>query len=93
MLAGLDGVLLGGQAERIPAHRMQHVETLRAFVARENIRGGVTFRMPDVQARAARIRKHVENVKFRRQLRCGHLAGNFMALRRTDDSQESPRPD
>jgi hypothetical protein len=73
MLAGLDGVLLGGQAERVPAHRMQHVEALRAFVARQNVRGGVAFGMPDVQARAARIRKHVEDVKFRRQLCGGHF--------------------
>src|SRR5258708_4706344 len=66
MLAGLDGVLLGGQTERVPAHRMQDVETLRAFVAGENVGGGVTFGMPDVQARAARIRKHVEDIKFLR---------------------------
>ena len=79
MLAGLHGVLLGGQAEGVPAHRMQHVQTLGAFVARENIRGGVTLRMADVQARAGRIRKHVEDVKFRWQLRGGHLAGKIMA--------------
>jgi hypothetical protein len=79
MLAGLDGILLRRQAERVPAHRMQHVQTLGAFVARENIRGGVTLRMADVQARAGRIRKHVENVKFGRQLRGGHLAGKLVA--------------
>src|ERR1051326_8465726 len=28
MLAGLDRVLLGRQAERVPAHRMEHVEAL-----------------------------------------------------------------
>src|ERR1035437_7416311 len=35
--------------------------------------------MPDVQARAARIRKHVEDVELFGQLRGGHLARNFMA--------------
>src|ERR1019366_2108968 len=35
--------------------------------------------MPDVQARAARIRKHVEDIKLFGQLRGGHLARNFMA--------------
>ena len=66
-----------GQAEGIPAHRMQHVETARAAVARQNIRGGVTFRMADVQARAAGIGEHVEDVKLGRQLRRGHFAGKL----------------
>ena len=65
MLARLDGVLLGRQAERIPAHRMQDVEAAEPFVARQDVRGGVALRMADVQTRAARIGKHVEDVKFR----------------------------
>ena len=65
MLAGLDRVLLRGQTERIPAHRMQHVEAAHAFVARQDVGGGVTFRMSDVQPGAARIREHVEDVEFR----------------------------
>ena len=60
-------------------HLMQHVETARAAVARQNIRGRVTFGMPDVQARAARIREHVEDVIFRGQLRGGNFAGKFVA--------------
>src|SRR5208283_3440935 len=80
MLPGLHGVLLGGQAERVPAHWMQHVETARATVAGENVRRRVTFRVPDVQTRAARIRKHVEDVKLRWQcLRMGNFAGKIMA--------------
>jgi hypothetical protein len=31
--AGLDRVLLGGQPERVPAHRVQDVEPLHALVA------------------------------------------------------------
>ena len=33
MLAGLDRVLLRRQAERVPAHRMQHIEALHPLVA------------------------------------------------------------
>ena len=66
MLAGLDGVLLGGQAEGVPAHRMQHVEAAGAAVAGEDVRGGVTLRMPDVQARAAGIGEHVQDVMLGR---------------------------
>ena len=54
------------------------MQALGAFVARENIRGGVTLRMADVQARAGWVGKHVENVKFGWQLRGGHLAGKLM---------------
>ena len=65
MLPGFDGVLLCWQTEGIPAHWMQHAETARSFVTREDVGGGITFRMSYVQTGAARIRKHVENVKFR----------------------------
>ncbi len=65
MLAGLDGVLLGGQAEGIPAHRMQHVEAAHPLVAGEDVGGGVAFRVADVQARAARVGEHVEDVELR----------------------------
>src|ERR1039458_4147838 len=58
---------------------MQPMTALGAFVSRENIRGGVTFRMADVQSRAGGIGKHVEDVKFGWQLRCGHPAGKMMA--------------
>ncbi len=61
----LDRVLLRRQTECVPAHRMQNVEAAHAFVARDDVSGGVTFGMSDVQTRAARIRKHVEDVKFR----------------------------
>ena len=64
MLAAFDRVLLRGQAECVPTHRMQHVEAAHPFVASYDVRGGVTFGMPNVQARPARVRKHVEDVKF-----------------------------
>src|SRR5947199_5110676 len=65
MLPRFDGVLLRRQTECIPAHWMQHIETAHPFVARDDVGGGVTFRMSHVQTRAARIRKHVEDVTFR----------------------------
>src|SRR5439155_10452834 len=68
VLAGLDGVLLGGQTKRVPAHRMEHVKTLGALVSRQNVRGGVAFGMPNMQPGPRRIREHVEDVIFRRKL-------------------------
>ncbi len=65
MRAGLDGILLGGQAEGIPAHGMQDIEAAHALVAREDIGGGVALGMADVQAGAGRIGEHVEDVVFR----------------------------
>ncbi|MFZ1071835.1 MAG: hypothetical protein WAO21_00220 [Verrucomicrobiia bacterium] len=56
------------------------MKTLRALVAGEDVGGGVAFRVADVQTRAARIWKHVKDVKFGRQLRRGHFSGKLMAL-------------
>ena len=44
---------------------MQDVESTHALVTRDDIRRCVTLRMTDVQACAARVGKHVENIKFR----------------------------
>ena len=63
--AVLDGVLLGGQAERVVAHRVEDLEAFHAFVARDDVRGGVALGVADVQARAAGVREHVEDVEFR----------------------------
>jgi len=62
MLPGLDGVLLGRQAERVPAHRAQHVEAAHAPGARHDVCGGVPLGMTDVQTDAGRVREHVEDV-------------------------------
>ncbi len=64
MLAGTDRVLLGWQAKRVIAHRVQHVKAFQAFVPRENISGDVAQRVPYVQARARRIREHVQHIIF-----------------------------
>ena len=67
MLAGADGVLLGGQAEGVPAHRVQDVVAEGAAVAGQDVGGGVAFRMADVQAGAGRIGEHVQDIKLGRQ--------------------------
>ena len=64
VLAGFDRVLLRGQTECVPTHRMQHAEAAHPFVARNDVRGGIPFGVSDVQARPAGVRKHVEDVKF-----------------------------
>src|SRR5947207_14963430 len=43
---------------------MKDVAAAHAFVARHNVSRGVTFGMPDVQPRAARVREHVEDVEL-----------------------------
>src|SRR4029077_16024174 len=65
VLAALDGVLFRRKAERVPAHWMQNVKPAHPFVAGDDIRGGVAFRMSNVQAGTARIRKHIEHIEFR----------------------------
>src|SRR5262249_39466476 len=62
MLPGLDRVLLGRQAERVPAHRVQHVVAAHAPGARHDIGGGIPLGMTDVQTDAGRVGEHVEDV-------------------------------
>ena len=64
MRAGFHGILLGRQAERVPAHRMQHVEAAHALIPAQDVRRRVPLGMADVQPRAARVRKHVEAIEF-----------------------------
>src|SRR5262249_29345306 len=64
MLNSLDRVLLSGQPERVPPHRMQDIETLHAFVARDDVRRCIAFGMSNVQPGPARVRKHIEHVEF-----------------------------
>ena len=65
VLAGLHRVLLGGQTERVPAHRVEHVEAAHALVAREHVGRDVALRVTDVQPLAGRVREHVEHVVLR----------------------------
>ena len=70
VLAGLHGVLLGGQAERVEAHRVQHVVAGHAHVARVDVGADEAERMADMQPVAGRVREHVEHEQLRP---AGHL--------------------
>ena len=45
---GCDGVLLCGQAKRVPPHGMQHVQTSHPLVSCDDVRGRIPLRMADV---------------------------------------------
>ncbi len=62
-LAG-DRRVLGGEAERIPAHRVQHVEALRALIARDDVAHRVVAHVADMQL-ARRVGEHLEDIVFR----------------------------
>lgn len=59
MLAGLDRILLGRQAEGVIAHGVQHVLALHTMVAADHIGGKVAQRVTHMQTLARRIREHV----------------------------------
>ena len=44
---------------------MQHVVGAQALEARHDVGGNVAERVPDVQARTAGVRKHIQRVEFR----------------------------
>ncbi|MBA7689132.1 hypothetical protein ES703_97628 [subsurface metagenome] len=46
-----DGIVLCGQAERIPSHRMQHIVAPEFLITSPNVRENVTSEMAHVQAR------------------------------------------
>mmetsp|Transcript_1213 Transcript_1213/g.2220 ORF Transcript_1213/g.2220 Transcript_1213/m.2220 type:complete len:576 (+) Transcript_1213:1033-2760(+) len=60
--AGVDGVLLGGQPEAVPAHGVQHVQVLHAVVPGHDVRGGVALGVAHVQAGARGVWEHVQDV-------------------------------
>ncbi len=64
MLAGADGVLLGGQAEGVPADGMQDVTALGTAIAGEDIGGGVALGMADMEAGPGGVGEHVEDVEL-----------------------------
>ena len=63
MLLG-DRRVLGRQAERVPSHRVQDIEALRAAVAGDQIAHRVVAHMPDMQL-AGRVGEHFEDIVFR----------------------------
>ena len=78
VLAGLHGVLLGRQPEGVEAHRVQHVAARHPLVAGVDVGAGVAERVADVEARAGRVREHVEHEQLlaaRRRRRAGSASG------------------
>ena len=60
--ARVDGVLLRGKPERVPAHRMEYVEAAHALVTSGDVRRDVPDGMTHVETASRRIREHVEHV-------------------------------
>ncbi len=61
VLPGLHGELLGGQAEGVVAHRVQHVVPVHPQEAAGHVGTQVTQRMPDVQAGTRGVGEHVHD--------------------------------
>ena len=68
--------VFGGHAERVPTHRLQHVEPLHFFEAAAHVADGVVAHMPHVQL-AAGIGEHGEAVKFGFGSVFGHIERAF----------------
>ena len=64
VLAGLDRVVLGGQAERVVAHRVQHAHAVAAAEVRDRVTDRVVLQVPHVGL-AGRVREHLEHVGAR----------------------------
>src|SRR5262245_11862342 len=64
MLTRFDCVLLRGQTKSIPAHWMQDVEPAQTLITRDDVSCRVAFGMTNMQARSARVRKHVEHIEL-----------------------------
>src|SRR5262245_15129510 len=48
--SGLNGILFGREPESVPPHRVEHVKALSAFVAGQDVSGGITFWMTNMKA-------------------------------------------
>jgi len=62
MGAGLDGIVLRRQAERIEAHRMEDVVSVHPEESAVDIGGGISFRMADMESSPGRIREHIQDI-------------------------------
>jgi hypothetical protein len=59
---GLEGVLLGGQAEGVVAHGVHHVVARHAQIAGVDVGADEAERVAHVQTNARGVREHVEHV-------------------------------
>ena len=64
MSTGLNGILFGRQSEGIPTHGVKHIEAFAAFVTANDVGGGITFGMTNVQSGPGWVREHIQTVKF-----------------------------
>ncbi len=62
--AGADGVILSGQAKRVPPDGKQDVKTLHAPVTRDYISAGKSERMPYMQPRSGWIGEFCQHITF-----------------------------
>ena len=60
--SGADRILLGGESEGIESHRVHDRCPPHALESGDDVGGGVALRMPHMQAVAAGVGEHVENV-------------------------------
>jgi hypothetical protein len=68
----LDRGVLGRQAERVPAHRLQHVAAVHALEAADHVADGVVAHVPHVQ-RTGGIRQHRQAIELRTGIVLPHL--------------------
>ena len=61
---GLHGVAFGGEAERVPPHRVEDVEPLHPLETGVDVGRGVPFRVPDMESRPGGVGIHVEDVEL-----------------------------
>ncbi len=64
VLPGLDGVLLSRQTVGVVAHRVQHIKSALALVARVDVGGYVAQGVTHMKSRPRGVREHVEHVEF-----------------------------
>ncbi len=64
MDAALDRRVFGGQPERVPAKRVQDVETLQPLQPRDDVADDVVADVPDVRV-PGRVGEHLEAVELR----------------------------
>ena len=68
MDAGLDRILLGGQAEGVPSHRMEDVASRHPLVSRHDVVRDVVQQVSDVEAGARGVGEHSHAVVARLRL-------------------------
>jgi hypothetical protein len=74
VLARLDRVVLGRQAERVVAHRVDHLEAVAPAKVRDRVAERVVLQVPDVRL-PGRVREHLQHVVLGLRIVEARLAG------------------